>query len=370
MAELLNFNPVHALDLNANFVEDAEAYFYRNGTSTLETVYTTSALTTPHPSPLPVVNGRFPAVYSTGTYDVTVDVKDGEGASLHGYPMTAFRAFAGGAAAESISATPFAGVPGENVQTQLQQVYGAISGGAAAFGVGITGNAPTVANLDATNVATSWGRYTDAATGTVPAFFAATNGLTFMWRQTADQGVMLLASPVDEKLAIRYLESGAWGSPIELQTSANVATAVSDSLWQPVANGAVSNGLIVSGLEDYRDILITAIGVTASDGSSNRIIRVGDSGGILTTSIYHQNSAVATGFLTATGDSGTGVRAFSMEIIGFNTTWAFKPVMGGNTSSASNMPRGIESALAFDRIQFLSSAGTLTGGTYQVFGKK
>ena len=57
-------------------IPGAQAYFYINGTTTQQTVYTDSALTTPHTQPVVADgSGRFPAIYLDGTlrYKVTID---------------------------------------------------------------------------------------------------------------------------------------------------------------------------------------------------------------------------------------------------------------------------------------------------------
>jgi len=149
-----------------------------------------------------------------------------------------------------------------------------------------------------------------------------------------------------------------------------LTAAQADARWQVVASGTVTNGLIVSGLGEWHDIIVTATGVTATDASGRRLLRVGTSAGVLSTAIYHLNSGSAATSFIAAAESGTGARAITMQITGFGTTMAYKPVTGGNTSSSSSSPAGIATASALDRIQFLADVGSLTGGSYIIFGRK
>lgn len=83
MPDLLNFNPVRALDLNGDSVSGAQVRFYKSGTSIPITVYADEG-TTAHPSPL-VANseGIWPDVYYSGDGQVKAVVTDADDASLY-----------------------------------------------------------------------------------------------------------------------------------------------------------------------------------------------------------------------------------------------------------------------------------------------
>jgi len=108
--------PEQVLDSNGDPVSGALAYFYITGTTTLETVYTDSTLTTAHPSPLVAdAGGFFAEVYHAADHGIKVVVTDSLGGSLYTLdpiPMTASLA-----AASGITFSPVAG----NTATDVQQ---------------------------------------------------------------------------------------------------------------------------------------------------------------------------------------------------------------------------------------------------------
>lgn len=64
----------------------AKAYFYKNGTTTLQTTYQDVTLSTPHTNPVIADSaGNFPAIFLSGTY--TVKITDTAGVVLGGYPV-------------------------------------------------------------------------------------------------------------------------------------------------------------------------------------------------------------------------------------------------------------------------------------------
>ena len=124
MSDLLHFTPVRAVDLNSVQSPSARAYFYRSGTATAATVYADAAGTVPHPSPL-IANaqGVFPAVFTTASYAIKVDVKNTAGVSLTGFPMDpVIKVPAGVTGATSVAFDPTLSVPYTNVQTALAAV--------------------------------------------------------------------------------------------------------------------------------------------------------------------------------------------------------------------------------------------------------
>ena len=220
MSDLLSFNPVRAVDRNGDPVPGARAFFFRTGTSTPATVYTSPSLGTPHPVPL-VADGRgnFPAVFASDSFAFKVDVRTPDGVSLPGFPLDpVIRVPSSTAGASQITFAPFSSISATNVQSAIEQVFNAISGGAAAFGIGVTGNAPTVENVDATNLATGFYRFTDEATGTLPNGWAADNATGTLWmiRETASNGVMVVSRRAANKLFFRRLVGGDWQSWVDL----------------------------------------------------------------------------------------------------------------------------------------------------------
>lgn len=67
-------------------VPGAKAYFYKNGTTTLQNVYQDVALAVPLTNPVVADSGGiFPAIFLSGTY--TVKITDSSGVVLSGYPV-------------------------------------------------------------------------------------------------------------------------------------------------------------------------------------------------------------------------------------------------------------------------------------------
>lgn len=125
MTDVVSLAPFRALDANGNPVGAAEAYFYRQGTTTPLTVYSDAAGSSAHPSPLVAdANGVFAAVFNTSAFNVKVDVKDPDtDASLPGYPIDyALLGKTDTGAASSISFNPTADIPESNVQDAIERV--------------------------------------------------------------------------------------------------------------------------------------------------------------------------------------------------------------------------------------------------------
>lgn len=76
MAQLFADPFFTALDTNGNPVSGAKLYFYATGTTTLQDIYTTSALTIEHANPVVAdAAGRFPAIYLDPALVYRVDLK-------------------------------------------------------------------------------------------------------------------------------------------------------------------------------------------------------------------------------------------------------------------------------------------------------
>ena len=185
MAELLLFTPNRALDLNGSPVSGAQATFYAAGTNDPLEVYADADMTVPHPSPL-VANGMgvFPLVYSNAAASVTVT--DAAGVALSGYPMElAASVPAGDSAASGVSFAPTAEIPETDVQAALERVQANIVEPLADFGLGVTGDATLIANIDATDTASGVYRFSNTTTGTFPTGYTVTSGAVEMWRQNS-----------------------------------------------------------------------------------------------------------------------------------------------------------------------------------------
>ena len=168
MAELLLFTPERAVDLNGVPIYGAKAYFYAAGTTDPLTVYADPDMTVPHPSPL-VANGMgvWPQVFCD--QPATVTVTDASDVVQSGYPMTlAASVPAGDSAASGVSFNPTAEIPETNIQDAIERVQANIVEPLADFGLGVTGVATLLANIDATDTASGAYRFSNTTTGTFP----------------------------------------------------------------------------------------------------------------------------------------------------------------------------------------------------------
>jgi hypothetical protein len=185
MAELIRFAPNRALDLNGDPAPGARAYFYAYGTTDLAPVYADIDMTVEHPSPL-VADGRgvFPLVYAAQPLAVTVT--DDEDVALDGYPMELAASIpAGASAAAGITFNPTAEIPVTDVQAAIERVQENIIEPLADFGLGVTGDATLIANIDATDTASGAYRFSNTTTGTFPTGYTVTSGAVVIWRQSS-----------------------------------------------------------------------------------------------------------------------------------------------------------------------------------------
>lgn len=116
-----------ALDSNGDIVPNAVAYFYEAGTLIPLVTYTDSAAGTPHGVSLEADStGTFDPVYAS--QGIKVDVQDGDGVSLPGYPSdNHYITPSVGAGAASITFSPVEGNAAEDVQTAIANNTGILA---------------------------------------------------------------------------------------------------------------------------------------------------------------------------------------------------------------------------------------------------
>jgi len=121
MSNLINFNPIRPLSINADPVAGAKAYIYNTGTAVARTSYSDQAATVPHAQPVVADgNGVFPPVFVLGSGAVRVNVTDANDVVLDGFPMDpVLLVNIEGAGASTISFDPTVLMPYSNVQTAL-----------------------------------------------------------------------------------------------------------------------------------------------------------------------------------------------------------------------------------------------------------
>ena len=258
MATILSFSPNRAVDLNGFAVPGARALIYESGTSTPREVFSDPECTTPHPSPIMADGaGVFPPIYDAGGCDVKVAVTTPDGTMLAGYPMDPARLIStDSAGAAGIQFSPTEEIPVTNVQAAIERVQENMVKPLADYGLGVTGNAALIADIDATSIASGSYRYATGAAGTFPSGITAANGgMVRVWRETATSAVMILTARGTRRQYIRALNGATWGEWAFVMTSADTAT---DAVWaagvstapvaaSPAAIKAAIGGLALGG---------------------------------------------------------------------------------------------------------------------------
>lgn len=211
MSDIISFQPVRALDGNGNPVPGAQARFFRTGTTTPATVYQDVAETTPHPVPVVAdANGVFPAIYRGGQA-LRVVVTTPVGVALPGFPLDpVITVPAQGGAAGGISFDPTAEIPVTNVQAAIERVQLNLVAPLLAGGIGVTGNAPVLINIDALDTASGFYRWTDSSTGTFPAGWSGETGIIWLLRENVNNAIQFIARRDIDAQYVRRMEAGVW----------------------------------------------------------------------------------------------------------------------------------------------------------------
>lgn len=239
-----------ALDANGYIAPGAKATVYADGTSTLIAVYSDVDGTTPAANPIIADgDGFWPQRYVTE--DAKVVVTDASDVAL--YTLDPCPTSAGtGAAASAISFTPTLDLPQTNVQAAIEAAGALAVSGFAAFGLGITGNAELLANLDATGTGAGIYRFDGTTTGTFPTGVAAGDtGMVELWRQAGATAMQFLFHATTDRVFHRRMASSVWGTWREVITS-NQAPAEGDilyrgpSAWTRLAKGTAGQALVMN----------------------------------------------------------------------------------------------------------------------------
>jgi hypothetical protein len=224
-----------ALDANGYIAPGAKATVYADGTSTLITVYSDVAGTIAAANPIIAdADGFWPQRYVSE--DAKVAVTDASDVALYTLDPAPL-AQGVGADAASISFSPTVPLPQTNVQAAIEAAAALAVSGFAVFGLGITGNATLLANLDATGTGAGVYRFDGTTTGTFPTGVAAGDtGMVELWRQAGATAMMELHHATSNRLFRRRLTASVWGAWREI----------------PVVNQATAQGdLVVRGASDF-----------------------------------------------------------------------------------------------------------------------
>jgi hypothetical protein len=231
MADLLDFAGVRAFTTNAEAGAGYVARFYQSGTTNPVTVYTSSDLGTAHGASVTAdASGIFPAVWASGG-DVKAVIETDTGAVVQTIdPVFSYSADATGAA--GVSFEPTVDLPFTNVQAAIEGAAASAASGFSTYGIGITGNATLLANIDATNIGAGVYRFDGTTTGTLPTGVAAADtGLVEHWRQASATAMQFLFHATTDRVFHRRMASSAWGTWREVITS-NQAPAEGDILYR------------------------------------------------------------------------------------------------------------------------------------------
>ena len=219
-----------ALDANGYIAPGAKATIYADGTSTLVTVYSDVDGTTPATNPIVADgDGFWPQRYVTeATKAVVVTSDDVALYTLDPCPTSQGT----GAAASAVSFSPTVELPQTNVQDAIEAAAGLAVSGFATYGIGITGNATLLANLDATGTGAGIYRFDGTTTGTFPTGVAAGDtGMIELWRQAGATAMMELHHATSNRLFRRRMTASVWGAWREIPT-VNQATVEGDIIYR------------------------------------------------------------------------------------------------------------------------------------------
>lgn len=246
MANILDFGGVRVLTSNAQPGAGYVAKFYASGTTTPIVV------SSPDGTPLGTsvtadASGWFPAVTAEASA-VKCVIEDAGGATIRTIdPVLAVSAV--GAGAEDIVFTPTVELPFTNVQDAIVGAAESAASGYASFGIGITGNAEVLANLDATNIGAGTYRFDGTTIGTFPTGVTAANtGLVEHWRQAGATAMQFLYHATTDRIFHRRMASSVWGAWRENITT-NQGAVEGDlifrgaSAWTRLAKGTAGQGL-------------------------------------------------------------------------------------------------------------------------------
>lgn len=412
MSDLLDFSPPGQTTFT---LSGAKARFYDAGTTTLRTVYTDQSETVPHPSPLIAdASGRWPQAFvSGGPVKVVVTQAD----ESTGYTLDPCeKVAASGAGASTISFAPTVDLPFTNVQAAIEGAAASAASGFTPFGLGVTGSVALLADINATNIASGQYRFDGTTAGTYPTGVAAADtGAVRIERETSGSAWMVLYHDTTDRVFYRRMNASTWGAWRE-NIIADIGATQGDILyrsatnWTRLAAGA-ANSLLKSGGSganpswgssvtlgtavastsgtsiDFTGIPSTARRVTvmlagvSTNGTSGKIIQIGDNGGIETTGyLGSETNATGAGTGSANLTSGFGIRSVSaadvihgkMEICLVDpatNTWVATGIFGLSNQAFTAFGGGGKSLSAtLDRIRLTTqgSTDTFDAGTVNI----
>lgn len=377
MSDLLDFSPPGQVTFS---LAGARARFYNAGTTTPRTVYADQGETVPHPSPLLAdSNGRFPQAFVSGT-PVKVVVTQADDST--GYTLDPCeKVSATGAGASQISFSPTIAIPATNVQAAIEIAASTAAAGFDVFGLGITGNAPLLSNIDATTIATGQYRFDNTTTGTYPTGVAASDtGAIGFVRESSGSAWEWLYHDTTDRLFVRRMSGSVWGAWRE-NITANIGATEGDMLyrtstaWTRLAKGTAAQQLRMNAGATAPEWFtpstpapstITLLGtITTNSGTTQTL-----SG--LTLTGYKFLRVVFRGVSAAFATSGSFLIAGVTVISGAGTSqptrgiWTIDLSDGTINAGSTAASTGITTASTSISV---SAGNTFNGGTVLVYGE-
>jgi len=378
----------------------ALATIYQAGTLTTQAVYSDEAATITAANPIVAdANGFWPQRYvNSPAKAVVTDSASAALYTLDPVPVSS----SSSSAASAVSFTPTVALPFNNVQAAVEGAAAASAAGFAAFGIGITGNATLLADLDATGTGAGVYRFDGATTGTFPSgILASDTGLVSIWRQASNTAMMEISAPsMGTRIFRRRLSGGVWAAWRE-QVIIDQGATDGDTIyrtggsWTRLAKGTAGQALRMNagatapewGAMPFSGPVATTSGATvdistaipagvrritvafrrvARSANTNFGIQVG-AGSFLTTGY----SSVAWGANTslvsdttswlAGGNMGTPAYDGTAELVHMGSNnWVISGVGGANTPQVFSGTLAVGGSL--DRLRLSVSSGTFNGG--------
>ena len=251
MADLIDFAPVRILTTNALPGVGYQARFFLSGTTTPVTTYTDEALTIAHPVPLLAdAAGVFATVWGATGSPIKAVIADADGATV--YTVDPVQSISSASGAADVSFAPTAEIPQTDVQAAIEAVDDNWRAGLLSYGVGVTGTATRLSDIDATTSAAGEYRFDATTTGTFPTgVAAASTGAVDLNRITATTGFETLVPADADRLFFRRLATTfqGWHSVLSV-----LASTIADGdivvriagFWSRLAKGTALQSLRVN----------------------------------------------------------------------------------------------------------------------------
>jgi len=178
----------------------------------------------------------------------------------------------------------------------------------------------------------------------------------------ADPGADRIMFWDDSAGAVAFLTAGT-GLSISGTTMTTTAG------WTLVSNSSTWTGgkQTITGLGSYRRVMVALI-LSTADTADERILKVGDAGGILGTSIYQRNQGTARANAYLSHNNVTAELSGTMVIENFNTTEPYKPIINA-PSRTNDTAVGILTSAVLTQIEVSNETGNITGGQLIVWGE-